>query len=185
MLHGIFCGMLGAAMLFGLATGRGEQVFQGFLKGAGDGVQMALSLCASLAVFGGLMRIVQHSGAEKGLMRILKKPLNRLMGKMPDEALGYVTMNLSANMLGLGNAATPAGIKAAKMLAAGERASNALCMFLVINTSSVQLLPTTVIAMRASRGAQAPGAVIVPGLLATALSTLAGILLCKWMEKRK
>lgn len=185
MLHGIFCGMLGAAMLFGMANGRGDQVFQGFLQGAGDGVQMAVSLCASLAVFDGLMRILHYCGGEKALMRMLKKPLNRLMGKMPDEALGYVTMNLSANMLGLGNAATPAGIKAAKLLAAGERAGNALCMFLVINTSSVQLLPATVIAMRAAHGAQNPEAVIVPGLLATAFSTLVGILLCKWMENRR
>ena len=176
--------MLGVALLFGIATGRGDQVFQGFLQGAGDGVQMALSLCASLAVFGGLMRILLKGGAEKVLMRVLKKPLNYLMGKMPDEALGYVTMNLSANMLGLGNAATTAGIKAAKMLAVGDKASNALCMFLVINTSSVQLLPNTVIAMRASHGAQNPAAVIVPGLLATALSTLVGILLCKWTERR-
>ena len=156
---------------------------QWFLQGAGDGVQTAFSLCASLSVFGGLMGILQGCGAEKGLMRMLKKPLNRLLGKMPEEALGYVTMNLSANMLG--NAATPAGIKAAKILAEGERASNALCMFLVINTSSVQLLPATVISMRAVMGAANPEAVILPGLLSTAFSTAVGILLCKWMEKRR
>lgn len=184
MLHAIFCGMLGAAVLFGLCMGRGDQVFQGLMQGAGDGVDMAFALCASLAVFGGLMRILQGCGAERKLKKILMKPLSRLMGKMPDEALGYVAMNLSANMLGLGNAATPAGIRAAKAMAEGSRAGNALCMFLVINTSSVQLLPTTVIAMRAGHGAQNPGAVIVPGLLATAFSTLVGILCCKWMEKR-
>lgn len=185
MLQAVFGGMLGAAVLFGLMTGQGEKVFQGFLQGAGDGVQTAFSLCASLSVFGGLMGILQGCGAEKGLMRMLKKPLNRLLGKMPEEALGYVTMNLSANMLGLGNAATPAGIKAAKILAEGERASNALCMFLVINTSSVQLLPATVISMRAVMGAANPEAVILPGLLSTAFSTAVGILLCKWMEKRR
>ncbi len=185
MLHVVFCGMLGTAVLYGLATGRGDAVFQGFLQGAEDGVNMAIALCASLGLFGGLMQILQGCGAEGAMKKILKRPIRRLLGEVPDEAVGYVTINLSANMLGLGNAATPAGIKAAKALADGSRASNALCLFLVINTSSVQLLPATVIAMRASHGAQNPGAVIVPGLLATALSTLVGILFCKWMEKRR
>lgn len=185
MLQAVFGGMLGAAVLFGLISGRGDVVFQGFLQGAKDGVMMALALAGSLAVFGGLMHILSVSGLESGIRKRLKRPLRLLMGEMPDEAMGYVALNLSANVLGLGNAATPAGIKAAKILAEGERASNALCMFLVINTSSVQLLPATVISMRAVMGAANPEAVILPGLLSTAFSTAVGILLCKWMEKRK
>lgn len=184
MLQAVFGGMLGAAMLFGLISSRGDVVFQGFLQGAKDGVTMALALAGSLAVFGGLMHILSASGLESGIRKRLKRPLRLLMGEMPDEAMGYVAMNLSANVLGLGNAATPAGIKAAKLLAAGEKATNALCLFLVINTSSVQLLPSTVIAMRTAMGAANPEAVILPGLAATALSTLVGILACKGAERR-
>ena len=95
-----------------------------------------------------------------------------------------MTLNLTANMLGLGSAATPLGLEAArKMGGSGEAASNALCLFLVINASSVQLLPTTVIALRAAEGSAAPGSVIFPALLATAISTLTGIIACKIGER--
>lgn len=184
MLQGIFCFIMGSAVLYGCITGRGDVVFQSLLQGAKDAVWMALGMAGSFGIFQGLMRILSHCGVMELLKKGMRKPLKWLMGDVKEEALGYVTMNLSANMLGLGNAATPMGIEAAKRLSAGSRATNGLCMFLVINSSSVQLLPTTVVALRAAQGAMDPGAVILPGLLATALSTLVGILCCKWMEKR-
>ena len=105
------------------------------------------------------------------------------MGEIPADALDYVTMNLAANMLGLGNAATPMGVEAARRMAAGERAGDALCFFLVLNASSVQLLPTTVIALRAAAGSQAPGQIALPALVSTLISTLAGALSCKLAER--
>ena len=184
MLSVLICVMMGSAVLFGLVTGRGEQVFAGMLDGAQGAVEGVLGLMGSFGVFCGLMNILSASGCVEWLNRKLKKPLKMLLGNVKEDALVYVTGNLSANMLGLGNAATPLGLKAAKLLADGERATNALCMFLVINASSVQLLPSTVVALRTAMGAQNPGAVILPGLLSTCLSTLTGILMCKWMEKK-
>lgn len=184
MLQVLTGGMLGGALLFALVTGRGEAVFSGLLAGAQSAVETAMGLMGSFGIFCGLMNILSASGAVEWLNKRLKKPLKKLLGDVREEALSYVTLNLSANMLGLGNAATPAGLEAAKRLADGERASNALCMFLVINASSVQLLPSTVVALRTAMGAQNPGAVILPGLLSTCLSTLTGILMCKWMEKK-
>lgn len=176
--------MLGGSFFYGLFTGQGSRVFSAFLAGGGEAVTMGLSLMGTLGIFCGLMNIVSRAGGMDFLMRHMKRPLGYLLGDVPKEALAPATVNLAANMLGLGNAATPAGIKAAGILANGERAGAALSMFVVINTSSVQLIPSTVVALRAAHGAANPEAVILPGLFATALSTAVGIACCKWMEKR-
>jgi len=131
----------------------------------------------------GEILVLLYDGAIRFLSRLLSPGLQRLMGpSLPDTALDYVTMNLTANMLGLGNAATPMGMKAAQAMAQGETATNALCLFLVINASSVQLLPSTVISLRAAAGSASPGAIVLPTLAATLVSTLAGILSCKLWE---
>ena len=98
--------------------------------------------------------------------------------------MGYMAMNLSANMLGLGNAATPMGLEAAKRLGSGPRAGNALCLFLVINCSSVQILPTGVIALRAAAGAAQPGDIWLPTLVCSLVATAVGIVCCKLMERK-
>lgn len=177
--------MLAGALLFGVFEGRGDAVFAALLQGAGAAVERALGLMGSFGIFCGLMNVLSQAGGVEGLKRLLKRPLRFLLGEVEEEALSYVTLNMAANMLGLGNAATPAGLKAAALLSDGPRAGAALSMFLVINTSSVQLLPSTVIALRTAHGAAHPEAVILPGLAATALSTVVGILCCKGMEKRR
>ena len=183
MLHGIFCGLLGSALLYGLLSGTGDQVIVGLLSGAEGAIATALSLAGGFAFFGGMMEILARAGAMDWLSRRAAPFLRILLGKsLPDEAVSPAAMNLSANLLGLGNAATPMGIEAAKRMAGGERAGNALCMFLVLNASSVQLLPTTVIALRAAAGSAAPGSITAPTLFATLISTLAGIFACKIME---
>ena len=101
------------------------------------------------------------------------------------DALEPVLLNLSANLLGMGNAATPMGIEAARRMGGSSGgASNALCLFLVINSSSVQLLPATVIALRAAEGSADPGCITLPALAATAISTAVGIAACKIAEAR-
>lgn len=186
MLQGIFGGLLGLSLLYGLVRGTGAQVMTSVLAAAGEGVQSALDLAGGFAFFCGLIGILREAGMMEGLARRAAPALRRLLGKeLPDDALGYVTMNLTANLLGLGNAATPMGMEAARRMAAqgNGAASNALCLFLVINSSSVQLLPSSVIALRAAAGSADPGAVTLPALAATAFSTLAGILACKGAEK--
>ena len=183
MLQIIFGGMLGGGVLFSLLTGQGAAVFPALLGAAQEGVETAISLAGGFALFCGLIGILRAAGAVGALSRLTAPLLRRLMGEIPADALDYVTMNLAANMLGLGNAATPMGVEAARRMAAGERADDALCFFLVLNASSVQLLPTTVIALRAAAGSQAPGQLALPALVSTLISTLAGALSCKLAER--
>ena len=183
MLQIIFGGMLGGGVLFSLLTGQGAAVFPALLGAAQEGVETAISLAGGFALFCGLIGILRAAGVVGALSRLTAPLLRRLMGEIPADALDYVTMNLAANMLGLGNAATPMGVEAARRMAAGERAGDALCFFLVLNTASVQLLPTTVIALRAAAGSQAPGQIALPALVSTLISTLAGALSCKLAER--
>ena len=128
--------------------------------------------------------VLRACGAADALARAMEKPLSRLFRFAPgeEEALSDISLNLSANMLGLGGAATPAGISAMKTMARANpdgRASNAMILFLVVNTSSVQLLPTTMIALRAQAGAANPADIVLPTLLATAASTVCGVGICR------
>lgn len=186
MLQVIFGCFVGLSLLYALARGRGAEVVTAMLAAAESGVETALALAGGFAFFCGLIAILRRAGAMRFLSRLAAPGLRWLMGpELPADALDYVTMNLTANVLGLGNAATPMGIEAAKRMATGERASNALCLFLVINASSVQLMPTTVIALRAAAGSASPGAVTGPAFIATLFSTAAGIAACKLLEGKK
>ena len=186
MLDCLFGGLLGASFLWGLIGGKGEAVTSAALAAAGEGVQTALTLAGGFAFFCGLMNLLRRSGAADALARRLTPAIRRLMGaEVPGDAVPFIAMNLTANLLGLGNAATPMGVEAARRMATGgEAASDALCLFLVINASSVQLLPSTVVSLRAAAGSAAPGAIVGPTILATGISTLVGILSCKLAERK-
>ena len=186
MLNAVFGLMLGAALLYGLARGRADAVANAVLSGAGDAVRAVLDMAGMFALFCGMGGVLRRAGAAAWLGRKLKPALLRLFGRdLPPDALEYAALNLTANLLGLGNAATPMGVEAARRMARGTaEASNALCLFLVVNASSVQLLPTTVLALRAAEGSADPGVVILPTVAATGISTVVGILACKLAEKR-
>lgn len=186
MLQVLFGGMMGLSLLYGLIVGRGEQVASAMLEGAEEAVQAAFAMAGAFAFFCGMTAILRRAGAIQALGRRLSPLLSRLLGPgLPPDALEPVLLNLSANLLGLGNAATPMGVEAARRMGGnGDRASNALCLFLVINSSSVQLLPTAVIALRAAEGSASPAAIALPALAATAISTLVGVMACKLAEAR-
>ena len=184
VLNVIFGGLLGLSLLWGTFYGEGDRVTAAILAAAGEAVQTALLLAGGFAFFGGLVNILRRAGAMDALSRRLSPALTFLMGKsLPEDAVPYAAMNLAANALGLGNAATPMGVEAARRMASGETANNALCLFLVINSSSVQLLPSTVISLRAAAGSQDPARIVLPSLMATGLSTIAGILSCRIAER--
>ncbi len=182
----LFSALMGTSLIYGLIRGMGEEITLSMLAAARDGVGAALSMAGGFAFFCGLIAIPKRAGAVGALARWVSPLLRRLMGtELPGDALEYVTLNLTANLLGLGNAATPMGVEAARRMAAGgEAASDALCLFLVINASSVQLLPSTVVSLRAAAGSAAPGAIVGPTILATGISTLVGILSCKLAERK-
>jgi len=172
-------GLIG--ILWGLATGRGAALTEGSLSAAIGAVQLCVRLAGGFALWSGMMAILERSGAVKALTRLIRPLLARLFPGVGDEARYAIAMNLTTNMLGLGNAATPMGLEAMRRMGEtvqGETASDAMCMFLVINASSVQLFPTTVVALRAAAGSANPASVVLPTLVATILSTLTGICAC-------
>ena len=179
-MNGVFCALMLAGLLYAAATGRPDAAQRALLSGGGEAVGLLMRLAGAYAFFGGLLGVLRESGAADALARAMERPLSRLFRFAPGEeaALGDVSLNLSANMLGAGGAATPAGMAAMRVHPDG-RASVALILFLVVNTSSVQLLPTTMIALRAQAGAANPADIALPTLLATAASTLCGIAACR------
>ena len=184
MLQFLFGALMGFSLLYGLARGTEAETVAAMLGGAGEAVASAIAMAGGFAFFCGMLSILRRAGAAEWLGRRLSPLLRRLLGPtLPKEALESAALNLTANLLGLGNAATPMGVEACRRMAAADGASNALCLFLVINSSSVQLLPTTVIALRAAAGSGAPGSIALPAFLATAFSTLTGIAACKIAER--
>ncbi len=152
-------------------------------------VEIALGLIGVMALWLGLFRIAEHGGLIAVVSRVMAPLFHRLMPEVPagHPALGSVTMNLAANFLGLDNAATPMGLKAMQDLQSlnpdKDTATNAQILFLVINTSSVTLLPVTIFLYRAQQGSTEPAAVFLPILMATSASTLVGLLSVAWVQR--
>ena len=175
--------MVGASILCGLATGNGPAVARGALDGAAAGVELCLAMMGVLCLWMGVMEVMERSGLARGLSRLLRPIIRRLY---PDFAgdrptMDAVSANLSANLLGLGNAATPLGLEAARLMA--ERtpgvASDGLCMLVVCNTASLQLIPTTVASLRAAAGSVNPFDILPAVWLASIVSIAVGITAAK------
>jgi spore maturation protein A len=163
-------------------NGRLEVVTQAAFDSAKYAVELCFGLIGIYALWLGLMKVADKSGLVKAFSRRMAPALKFLFPGVPvgSAAMGAMTMNILANMLGIGNAATPLGISAMKELQVINRdkvvASDAMCMFLVINTSSVQLIPATVIALRSAAGSANPTEIIGTTLVATLCSTICGII---------
>jgi spore maturation protein A len=171
--------MVGAAILCGAATGRLESVAASALEGAAAGVELALTMAGGLCLWLGLMEVLRRSGAAAGLSRLLRPVLRRLYPDLGEDraVMDAVSANVSANLLGLGNAATPLGLEAARLMAEKSPgvASDSLCMLVVCNTASIQLIPTTVAALRAAEGCAAPFDILPAVWLTSAIALTAGI----------
>ena len=198
MLHRIWLGFFLLAFLAGLYQwfGNGDaDVFQRMVSAlfemAGLTVELAIGLIGLLAFWLGVVALGEASGLIHRLGLLLSPLFTRLMPEVPPghPAISSMTLNLSANVLGLDNAATPLGIRAMKDLQTlnptPETASNAQILFLVLNTSSVTLFPVTILLYRAQLGAADPASVFIPILVATSCSTLAGLLVTAWVQRLK
>jgi spore maturation protein SpmA len=170
----------------GLASAQGPETMAAVGKGALDGARaavmdVALPLAGAMTLFLGLMKVVEKAGGLDFLARLIRPVLVRLFPSVPADhpAMGAMVMNLAANVLGLGNAATPFGIKAMQELETLNKhpgvATDAMVLFLAINTSGVAVLPTGMIAIRANAGSMDPASIFVPTLLATSASTLSSV----------
>lgn len=175
--------MVGAAILCGLTTGNGPAVAKGALDGAATGVELCLSMMGVLCLWMGVMEVMERSGLARGLSRLLRPAIRRLYPDFARDSkvMDAVSANLSANLLGLGNAATPLGLEAARLMA--ERtpgvASDGLCMLVVCNTASLQLIPTTVASVRAAAGSANPFDVLPAVWLASTISIAVGVTAAK------
>jgi spore maturation protein SpmA len=189
MLNYIWLGLILCAVIVGGFTNQIDNVAQEGIKGAREAVEIALKLIGVMALWLGIMRLAEKAGLIQVLARAIRPLMKRLFPDVPPEhpAMGSMMMNMAANILGVGNAATPLGLRAMRDLQRLNpfpgTASNAMCTFLAINTSSIQLVPANQIAMLAAAGSVRPTAIIGTALVATVISTLVGITSVKLLEK--
>lgn len=188
MLNYIWFGMMLVSVIAGILTGRIDAVTEAAINMSKTAVEISIGLIGIMALWLGIMKIAEASGLIRIIARGLKPVTVRLFPDVPADhpAIGSIVLNMSANMLGLGNAATPLGLKAMEELQElnpkKDTATNAMVMFLAINTSSVQIIvPATVVALMGVTTSQ----IFVPTLLATAASTVTAICMVKLLENRK
>jgi len=193
VLNGIFIALIVGAVLTAAFGGTMDAVTKdGIIGGARTAVMdVALPLIGQMALWLGFMRVLRDAGVMRSIARGLAPIMTRLFPDVPAEhpAMGAMIMNMAANILGLGNAATPFGLKAMAELNRLNQhpgvATNAMVLFLAINTSGVAVLPLGVIAIRASLGAENTGGIVIPSVLATLCSTLVAIAAVKWLQRRR
>ena len=188
MLNYIWFGMMFIAVIVGILTGNIDAVTQAAIDMAKTAVEIAIGLIGIMALWLGTMKIAEDSGLIRIIARAIRPITIRLFPDVPEDhpAIGSIILNMAANLLGLGNAATPLGLKAMEELQdlnpEKDTATNAMCTFLAINTSSVQLiLPATVVALMGAAANQ----IFITTILATGLSTIAAIIAVRFLEKLK
>lgn len=203
MLNYLWAGMILAGILFGAFNGRMPDLTDAALDSAGEAVTLAVAMLGVTAFWSGLMEIASEAGIIEAASRRLRPVIRFLFPNMPEEhpAGRYISTNFIANFLGLGWAATPAGLKAMEELgkleddrragrAAGPVrgkgvAGSEMCTFLIVNISSLQLIPVNIIAYRSQYGSADPAGIVGAGILATAVSTGTAVIFCRLMDRRR
>lgn len=210
MLNYIWAGMILLGVIYGVCTGQMSALTGGALDSAREAVSLCITMAGVMALWMGLMEIAQESGMIAKMTKGIRPFLKFMFPRLPEDhpAGEYITTNLIANVLGLGWACTPAGLKAMEQLAELEKqragqgtekgrqgsedrrygaeataASNEMCTFLILNISSLQLIPVNMIAYRSQYGSANPAVIIAPALVATLFSTLIAIIYCKWKDR--
>ena len=183
----VWTGMVTLSLVFGLASGELDAVAGAALEGARSAIELSLSMAGILCLWSGVMEIMNACGLSAGLARLFRPVLRRLLPDAcrDEETLAAVSANVSANLLGLGNAATPLGIRAARRMArgCGGTASDELCRLVVLNTASIQLIPATIASVRAAAGCGTPFDILPAVWLASALSVAAGLTAARLLSR--
>ncbi|QOY35926.1 nucleoside recognition domain-containing protein [Anaerobacillus isosaccharinicus] len=191
MVNIIWMAMLIIGIIFAAINGKMDAVNEAIFKGAQDAVTICIGLISILVFWLGLMRIAQASGLLEGLAKLMKPMATRIFPEVPSNhpAMGYILSNMTANLFGLGNAATPMGIKAMEQLKVlngnKDSASRSMITLLAINTASITLIPTTVISIRMNYGSVNPTEIVGTTLMATACSTFAAIMIDRFFYYRR
>lgn len=189
MLNAIWLSMLLLSVVVGFIQGRIDLVVQSITESAKFGVEVVLGLAGIMSLWLGIMAIASKSGLINHLARFLKPVMRILFPEVPIEhpAMGAMILNLAANMLGMIHAATPFGLQAMRELQSLNKntqiASDAMCTFIAINVSSVQLIPATAMAFLAANGCSNPSSIILTSLIATSISTITAIVAVKKLAK--
>ncbi len=183
MVNVIWIFLILIAILYSLLTGNIEVINNGILTHASSGMNLILDMMPLIILWTGIMKIAEDAGLLQIFSRLLNPILRKLFPSLNKEhkALGYIASNIAANMLGLGSAATPFGLKAMEELQKDNQekdtATEAMITFLVLNTGGVTLIPTTVIALRMMHGSANPTEIIITSILATFVSSISGLIL--------
>lgn len=219
MLNYIWAFMIMIGIIYGAITGNMEAITKAALDSAGEAVSLCITMIGVMSLWVGLMEIAQKSGLIAKMTKGIQPFISFMFPRIPREhaAREYISTNIIANVMGLGWACTPAGLKAMEALAkleaergnpeylteekhdktgrkqaaagrtvnqtAGRTASREMCTFLILNISSLQLIPVNMIAYRSQYGSVNPAGIIAPGIIATLLSTIVAVIFCKWKDR--
>lgn len=189
MLNYIWMGLLLIGFIAGIANGRIDEVTKAAMDSAQSAVTVCIGLLGVMCLWTGLMKIAEKSGLVTAIGRVVRPVLSFLFPDIPKDhpALGAIVMNLVANFMGLGNAATPLGLKAMKELQTlnndKKTATDSMCMFLVLNTAAIQLIPANIIALRTAEGSKKPAEIIVCIWIASVCATIMGVIAAKLLSR--
>lgn len=189
MLNYIWIGLLLIGFIVGILNGRIDEVTKAAMDSSQSAVMVCVGLLGVMCLWSGLMKVAERSGLVASISRIVRPIFIYLFPDIPKDhpAHGAIVMNLVANFFGLGNAATPLGIKAMNELQSLNKdkktATDSMCMFLVLNTAAIQLVPATIIALRTSEGSKKPTEIIVCIWIASICATIMGIIAAKLLAK--
>ena len=185
----IWFGIIFIGTIFGITTGKIEEVSKAVVNSTSSTVEFMITFVGMMCLWCGVMKIAEKSGLTDKIAKVLT-PIMKLIFKdavKNDKALGAMVMNITSNMLGLSNAATPFGIKAMEELEKDNKnkgvATNDMALFLVLNTAAIQLIPTSVISIRAACGSANPAIIIGPAIVATGSAAIMGVIYCKILQR--
>ena len=183
----IWTGMVVLSLIFGILSGNLDEVANAAMAGAQSAIDLSVSMAGMLCLWSGIMEIMNVCGLSRGLARAFRPLLRRLLpdASRDEETLAAVSANVSANLLGLGNAATPLGIRAARRMARRCEgvASDELCLLVGLNTASIQLLPTTIASVRAAAGCRTPFDILPAVWFSSVLSVTVGLLTARLLSR--
>lgn len=189
MINIIWFSILSTGIIIGMLTGKGDVLSKAIVSSTASAVELVVGLVGMMCLWCGIMKIAEKSGLTDKLANVLRPILKIIFkdaGKNP-KAIADITMNLTANMMGLSNAATPFGIKAMEDMQKNnnekDTASNDMALFLVLNAACIQFLPTTVISIRAAYNSENPAIIIVPAIIATGTAAILGVVYCKILQR--
>ena len=175
--------LIALASLIALTIISPATAFQTMISGVRSAILLMLKLTAIYTVWLGVLKMMKETRIDQALSKLLRPLVKRLFKNESDECYNSISVNLASNMLGMGGAATPAGIKAiGAMRSESEKATDNMCLLIVINATSIQLIPATVISIRAAAGSANSANIFLPTLIATFVSTLTGVIICKTLS---